>query len=621
MSKIFGIISKEFDQYAIEKIFNKMRDHFYYSDSMVHHVWHSDQICLGRLNNGSLNTEKQPLSRKNKYLVFNGHLLDYQLQKKQMIDSGVNFEFQENDAEYLLNYLYENGSNNLDKLNGIFSSALWDTNKKQLILINDRYGMKPLYYAYSQTKQTFIFSSEVKPIILSGIIDKKVDWHAWNVFLRLDYMISDYTFFKNISRLPPASILTINFSKGINISKYWTIDNIEIDYTLTVEKISNKAYQLFKNSISKYLKKVNNKIWIGLSGGHDSRWIASELKSQNANFKAFTTRKFNPYIDDIMIAKEVSKCLNIDHQIIDLPKDYLNKYNYQKNKIHDYESHDLDANFLRPMFEKIPKGYKFSFTGTGDCIVNGRYLDESFLELLQNQNYRLISKKLLRKRGLGYLRSISNYILKSNNLKSQMIENKAIDLIEAELKKYKDYPDPISAFYFFNRIRREISLSDSAIFIGKSETFSPYLENDFFDFLMSVPPAIKLDKQILNKVFNDFYPNMSIIPFADLMNDKESEKYYNNNIDIEKQLKLYCSKTLNQLTKNKKSFLSKKIIFLIHLLFIIEYSTPLFTKVVNTLVKRNIRKYQFPRFFTIYAVVNMISLLDQWTKEYEITFE
>jgi len=620
MSKIFGIISKEFDQYAIEKIFNKMRNHFYYSDSMDHHIWQSDQTCLGRLNNGSLNTEKQPLSRKNKYLVFNGHLLDYKLQKKQMIDSGVKFEFQENDAEYLLNYLHENGSSNLDKLNGIFSSALWDANKKQLILINDRYGMKPLYYAYSNTKQTFIFSSEIKPIILSGIIDKKVDWQAWNVFLRLDNMISDYTFFKNVSCLPPASFLTIDFNRGINIFKYWTINNIEIDHTLTSEQISNKAYQLFKNSISKYLIKVNSKIWSGLSGGHDSRWIASELKSQNANFKAFTTRKFNPYTDDIMIAKEVSKCLNIDHQIIDLPHDFLNKYNNQKNKIHDYESCE-EINFLRPMFEKIPKGYKFSFTGTGDCIVNGRYFDETFLELLQDQNYRLISKKLLRKRGLGYLRGIGNYILKSNNMNSQMMENKAIDLVEAELKKYKDYPDPISAFYFFNRVRRELSLIDSAIFIGKSESFSPYLENDFFDFIMSVPPAMKLDRQILNRVFNNFYPNMSIIPVPDLMNDKESEKYNNNNIDIKKQLKVYCSKAIDQLTKNKKSFISKKIIFLIQILFIIENSTPLLSKVVNTLVKHNIRKYRFPRFFTTYAVTNMISLLDQWTEEYEITCE
>jgi len=619
MSKIFGIISSQFGRNSLKKHFMDMDHSFYFSDVMKHQVWHGNNASLGRLSNGAINCEKQPISLGNKYFVFTGHLLDYQSEKKELISTGSDIKFEKNDAEFLLNFIHKNGYKKLHHLNGIFVAALWDKQAQKLTIINDRYGMKPLYYYYSREMKTFVFASEIKPIIASAMADKTVNWEAWNIFLRLDNLIGEYTFFKNILRLPPASVLTFDVEGRLNLENYWRLDEIEITNNFNVKNIAESAFEVFRNAIRKYLLKVDNKIWLGLSGGHDTRWIASELASQNANFKAFTTRKFNTYMDDIALSKMVAKCLNIDHQIIDLPNDFVRRYDKMKNIMQDYES---DENYyLIPMFEKVPIDHKFCFTGTADCIVNARYLNEYLLSLVQKGNYRLLAKMIIRKRGLGYLGPISSTIFKSERLKKFMEESVAIDIVEAELKKYKDFPDPITTFYFFNRIRRELALADSNIFIGKSEPFSPYLENDFFDFFMSLPPLMKLDRQILKSVFKIYLPKLSEIPVADLMEECQTQKYYDNSITIEEQLNNYCTYIINRIRHNQMPWLSNSFTLFLAGIYLSEKCTPMVSHLVNTLVNRSRRKYRFSRYFTTYSVTRMICMLNEWCEEYEIEVE
>ena len=616
MSKIFGIISTEYDKDTINRSFNNMQNSFFYSKEMDHQIWNSNNAWLGRLSNGSINCETQPISIRNKHLIFAGHLLDYQMQKMELINNGSEFKYKHNDAEYLLNYLDKKSAEKINSLNGIFAAALWEEDKKKVLIINDRYGFKPLYYYNSPSKKTFIFSSEIRPIIMSGMVDKKVNWEAWNVFLRLDFMLGDHTFFKNVFRLPPASVLTFDTTGKINLETYWTLNKIPSLEECDLDQIVARMYELYKNSVSKYLKKIDKKVWITMSGGHDSRWLAAELKSQKVTYKAFTTRKFNPYIDDIESSKLVAKHLNISHEIVDLPNDFIKQYEMLKNRIMDYES---DENYyLIPMFEKVPADYKFCFSGTGDVAINGYFYSDYWSDLMKRNDYRSLAKDLLRKRGLGYLRKLSNHICKDRDLKCYFNENVAIDMVESELRRYENCLDPVTTFYLYNRTRREASLTESNIYIGKSENFSPYLENDCFDYLMSIPLRAKSNRRILDEVIRKYYHKLHRIPFPYFMDEAEQSKYYSNNLEIEEQLSDFCVKLVNQIKHKQISWISSKWSLFTYLLLFAEKHTNLISYLVNKRVKHSTRRYRFPRYFTSYSVLRMIAMLDAWINDYEI---
>jgi len=321
----------------------------------------------------------------------------------------------------------------------------------------------------------------------------------------------------------------------------------------------------------------------------------------------------------MMLAKAVSECLRIDHKIFDLPKNFIEKYELLKNRMQDYEADE--NNYLIPLYEKVPRETKFCFTGTADLIVNARYLNEKLLGLLGKRDFRAIATATVRKRGLGFLRFIASTIPQNVHIRKQMSENIAIDRVEAELIKYKDYPDPVNTYYLFNRIRREIALADSNIFLGKSEPFSPYLENDFFTFFMSLPPTIKMDRQVLDAVFKKFYPDLHSIPFPHFMNENDQKKYYDNSLEIEKQLQAYSVQFMEQMRSRQMPWISAPFALFLNMLYVSERYGSVLSFLANTFIAHSVRKYAFPRYFTFYSVVRMVSMMDEWIRQYSIPME
>lgn len=616
MSKIFGVVFLNRDK-KIKSAFSKMNKSFYFSNTMSHHLWYGDNIALGHHTNGAINTEQQPIviQKKGLIMVFAGHLIDYELEKISLMQSGYTFSYENNDAEFLLNFIAKYGFRKLMKLNGIFTAAIWNLKSRELTIINDRYGMKPLYY-YLKENRYFIFSSELKPILQSGIVDNKANWVAWNVFLRLDYLIGDITFFKNVFRIPPASTLSFDNTGLLSNKQYWDLNDINNVLEKNCDKIISNSYELLRNSIKKTIPKIDNSVWVTLSGGHDTRWIAAELKNQNILFKAFTTRKFNQYVDDIEISKLVSNKLSIEHEIVDLPRNFLDTYELLKNKIMDYES---DENiYLYPMVKTVPGKFKICFDGTGDLVINSIFLNEKSNLLEKQGKYRTIAKNIIRKRGLGYLRQFNNYIFRLNIDRHLSSEEFAIDLVEQELLKYKDYKDPITAFYLFNRVRREIGLAPSNVFIGKSETFSPYLENEFFDYLMFQQPMLKSDRFVLHEVLKRYYPDLSNIPYTHFLDDNSQKKYFNDSLNFRKQLRKFCYDSVKKINNCKIKWISPFYFALVKFLFFLEGSPFKVNFFVNQFINHSIRKYPFERYFVSFSIIRMLTMLNDWINEYDI---
>src|SRR5690606_11815748 len=112
----------------------------------------------------------------------------------------------------------------LERANGMFAIALFNSSTEELFLIRDRLGIKPLYYF--NDGQQLVFGSEIKAILSSGLVEAKFNENAVDEYLANRYVRSPYTFFENIQQLQPGSYHI--FKKDLsNIEKsYWDLPEV-----------------------------------------------------------------------------------------------------------------------------------------------------------------------------------------------------------------------------------------------------------------------------------------------------------------------------------------------------------------------------------------------------------
>ena len=132
-------------------------------------------------------------------IVYNGEIFNYVEVRDELIKMGFKFNT-DSDTEVVLNAYKAYGEDCLHKLNGMWSFAIWDREKKTLFCSRDRYGIKPFYFY--KDKDRFIFGSEIKQILSRGVNREVNDdiIYDYLVFNFIDH--TEQTFFKHITKLP-----------------------------------------------------------------------------------------------------------------------------------------------------------------------------------------------------------------------------------------------------------------------------------------------------------------------------------------------------------------------------------------------------------------------------------
>lgn len=235
-----------------------------------HGYYFNRNISLGhrRLSIIDLKTGKQPIYNEDKTIVviFNGEIYNYQEIKQELI----NHRFYTNtDTEVLVHAYEEYGPDFVKKLNGDFAFAIYDSNKKQLLLARDRLGVKPLYYYFNDNK--FLFASEIKSILQNEEIKREVDNEVLKNYLTFRIVPDGNSLFKGIRKLSPAHYLIYKDGK-VSIHKYWDIDYWELrnseDYF-----IKKLKYELKEAVKRRLMSEVP--LGVFLSGGIDSSAITA----------------------------------------------------------------------------------------------------------------------------------------------------------------------------------------------------------------------------------------------------------------------------------------------------------------------------------------------------------
>ena len=245
-------------------------------------LYSEQNICLGHRRLAILDVGSQghqPMSTAdNKHVItYNGEIYNYLELKRHYKFHGDYLSH--TDTEVLLRALAEQGLSALEYVRGMFAFGLWDSEQKQLLLARDRFGIKPLYYAWHEGK--LVFASEIKAILKAGV-PAEPDSSTISDYLKLGlYDHRSETFFKGIKRLMPGEYLLLDASaKLLKQGFYYDLkQRIEIHQ----DEFATHASMLREKLMESFAIHLRSDVEIGinLSGGLDSSALLAMLDSQS----------------------------------------------------------------------------------------------------------------------------------------------------------------------------------------------------------------------------------------------------------------------------------------------------------------------------------------------------
>ena len=255
------------------------------------------------------------------HVVFNGEIYNFEELKSQL-----NYNFKTNsDTEVILAAAEEKGIDWLiNQANGMFVIALYNSETQALFLVRDRLGIKPLYF-YNDGEY-LIFSSEIKGILSSGLVEAQFNEDAVDEYLANRYIRSPYTFFKNIFQVNPGTYLSVNKDLTTVENKYWNIPevfNMSNEYN-EEEILSGLDEEL--NKAIKYRLMADVPLGTYLSGGVDSSLITAITalnKKEKVNTYTIGFEELNEFEYSKLIAE---KYKTEHHEIVMTKKDYIDNW-------------------------------------------------------------------------------------------------------------------------------------------------------------------------------------------------------------------------------------------------------------------------------------------------------
>jgi asparagine synthase (glutamine-hydrolysing) len=191
----------------------------------------------------------------------------------------------------------------------MFAFAIWDSKKKRLFAARDRFGKKPFYY--TQTREGFIFGSELKSLLQHPSVQKETDPVAVHHYLTLQYVPDPYSIYKNIFKLPPAHFLVFEANK-YRTARYW-----DFSYTPKLKISENEAKeQLWEIIREAVRKRLISDVPLGafLSGGIDSSIVVSLMADISTGpVKTFSIGFDYESFNELPYARAVAEKYSTDH--------------------------------------------------------------------------------------------------------------------------------------------------------------------------------------------------------------------------------------------------------------------------------------------------------------------
>lgn len=447
----------------------------------------------------------QPMldNKKNIAVTFNGEIYNYKELKKGLSEKGHIFSTN-SDTEVILKAYTEYGTECPKYLDGMFAFAIWDEENQALFIARDRFGKKPLYYAYDN-KGNLMIASEIKALLASKKIHGEIDLEALDNYLTLMYVPPNKTIYKNIFTLPPAECA--EYKDGIfTKNKYWQLkyDPLDISY----DEAKKEVKRLFTEAVKKRMV-ADVEIGSFLSGGVDSTLVtAYAQKFTNKPLKTFSLG-YGDYRNELPFAEQASKKITTDHYTLQANENLLDAL--RKSIAYFDEPHADSSDFPQSLLSKFAASkVKVALSGDG---ADELFMGYGWYQKHQNLSLRKHTiEKLFLNPFQGYMKNISIFSEKERK-KLWGKNNKCINTFAgSDITKSK--VDSISKINLFDLTTylpgQLLSKVDRMGMMHGLEVRSPFLDYQMAEFVYNLPTEFKMNKKenkiILKDILSEIMP-------------------------------------------------------------------------------------------------------------------
>lgn len=322
MCGIAGIVG-QCDKMLLQQRIGRMNDAMRHRGPDGEGSFIDEDIALGHVRLSIIDLSdagKQPMSNEDGsvWISVNGEIYNFKELRSDLKEKGHTFH-SESDSEVIVHLYEEYGEKFPEYLDGMFAIALWDSREKKIILVRDRFGMKPLYYAHQNNM--FVFASELSALVASDLIEKKYDDLAVYGYMSFGYTPAPRSIYQDVMKVMPAECIV--FKEGaIHQRQYWSPERVDVP--TRYEEACEALEELLEKSVKKHLVS-DVPVASFLSGGVDSSLITA-LATRQQHLSTVCAAFPNSAVDESSIAIEVAQHLGSIHQTVPLDIEYESLY-------------------------------------------------------------------------------------------------------------------------------------------------------------------------------------------------------------------------------------------------------------------------------------------------------
>lgn len=514
----------------------------------------------------------------NYVIIFNGEIYNYAEIKS---DLQQYYTFKTNgDTEVVLAAYLQWGEKSLDRLKGMFAFAIWDKSNRKLFIARDRLGVKPLYYYISGDH--FIFASEIRAILNSGLVPRKINRNALTDYFLYQSFQSPHTIVEGIKELPAGYFINVS-DQTAHPAPYWKITNapsFEIDNR---ESINRKVYELLMRSVERRMVS-DVPVAAFLSGGIDSSVVVGLMAKVASTPETFNISFDDKDFDESYYASIIAKKFNTRHHELRLnPEDFLQELPNALNAMDSPSGDGINTYVVSKAIRK--QGIKVALSGVGgDELFAGYPIFKQF-ESLRKKNWiwampvfvrkqlaSVLSSDDIRKQRMAdifklkectiaevypILRQVnSNHtlaqLLKSPNKISQLHQTLATD--RSEIENFPEYSQVSIAEYLGYTKQTLLKDTDQMSMAVSLEVREPFFDHELIEYVLRLPDIYKkgtVPKSLLLEATGDLIP-------SEIYNRPKKGFVFPWNNWFRNELKSYCETKINALSQ-KDIFNESKI--------------------------------------------------------------